>query len=38
MWGYNWFGQLGVGDTENRNKPTLINHNIPSSDHSSSTM
>jgi len=38
VWGYNEHGQLGVGDTEDRNKPTLINHNIPSSDYSSSKM
>ena len=38
VWGDNFYGQLGVGDRQNRNKPTLINHNIPSSDHSSLTM
>ncbi len=38
VWGFNGFGQLGVGDTQDRNKPTLINHNILSSGHSSATM
>ncbi len=38
VWGFNLFGQLGVGDTQDRNKPTLINHHIPFFNHSSSTM
>jgi len=31
VWGSNLRGQLGVGDNQNRNKPTLINNLIPQS-------
>ena len=25
VWGYNNYGQLGIGDNKNRNIPTLLN-------------